>query len=113
MKYVEIKSAKHVGEYKIKFVFNDKTVKTVDFWGFMENHKSPCVIPYKNTTRFKKFEIKNGLTISWNNYDMCFGVEVLYAGSIPAPDTDKIKKIAVQYFGKKKAEKMFAEADMA
>ena len=113
MKYIEIKSAKYVRDYKIEFVFNDKTTKTVDFWEFMKNHKSPCVIPYKNLTRFKKFEIKNGLTISWNNYDMCFGVETIYKGNIPPPDIEKIKKITIDFFGKKKAEKMFKEVEMA
>lgn len=113
MKHIEIKSAKYISDYKIKFVFTDGSSKTVDFWPFIKDHKSPHVIPYKNLTRFKKFEIKNGVTISWNDYDMCFGTESLYRGFIPPPDINKIKKMTIAYFGKKKAEKMFAEAQMA
>lgn len=35
MKTIEIKSAKYINDYKIKFVFSDNTMKTIDFGPFI------------------------------------------------------------------------------
>lgn len=105
MKFIEIKSAKYLNDYKIEFVFNDKSIKTIDFASFILNHKSPHVTPYKDKNLFSDFEIINGVTISWNDYDMCFGVDDLYKGDISIPDhAEFIKKS----FSKKQSKKLLA-----
>ena len=93
MKFIKIKSAKYISDYKIKFIFNDKSVRTIDFDPFILNHKSPHVTPYKDKKLFADFEIINGVAISWNDFDMSFGVNDLFKGDISIPDhTEFIKK---------------------
>lgn len=112
MKPITITSAKHLFDYRIEFAFSDGKTTIVDFEKFIVSHKSPYIAPFRSIARFKKFRIKHGMHIVWgSNYDMYFEFKDLYkGGSIPPPDEKKLKRMTIKYFGKKKAEKMFAEA---
>lgn len=113
---IRITSAKYFEDYKIKFKFSNGKKTVVDFGYFVLTSKSACVKPFRDLNKFKKFEIKHDRDISWkewDDYDMCFEFKDLYKGGVISPVGDaELKRTTIQYFGKKKAEKMFDEAGM-
>lgn len=116
MKAIKITSAKYLFDYRIRFEFSNGKTTTVDFEAFLSApRQNPMNSKYLDISKFKKFKILNHNHISWGrDMEMCFPFETLYkGGSIPPPDRNKIKKMTIAYFGKKKAEKMFAEAEIA
>lgn len=116
MSTIKITSAKYLEDYKISFKFSNGKTTTVDFGYFVLTSKSAYIKPFRDLSKFKKFEIKNGMDISWkewNDYDMCFEFKDLYKGGVIQPiGNSELKRTTIAYFGKKKAEKMFAEAEM-
>lgn len=115
MKSIKITSAKYLFDYKIEFKFSNGKNTIVDFETFLSApRQNPMNAKYLNIAKFKKFKIMHGVYISWNKREMCFPFETIYkGGSIPAPNRNKIKKMTISYFGKKKAKEMFAEAELA
>ncbi|MEO8150530.1 MAG: DUF2442 domain-containing protein [Bacteroidia bacterium] len=70
---VVITQAAYLHDYVINFSFNDGSTKIIDFHPFLTSpHQNPGIKKYLDVTRFKKFVIKRGQDISWNNYEMCF-----------------------------------------
>lgn len=112
MSTVKIISAKYFEDYKISFKFSNGKNTIVDFGYFILTDKSPYTKPFRNLDKFKKFKINYGRDISWkewDDYDMCFEFQDLYKGGIIAPVGEaELKRTTIAYFGKKKAEKMFA-----
>ena len=78
---IEIISARYIGDYAIRIVFNDETNRLVDFRPFLESSLHPSIRKYLNETMFKDFKIVNG-NLNWNDYDMIFPVEDLYKGEL-------------------------------
>lgn len=114
MSAIKITSAKYLEDYKISFEFSNGKKTVVDFGYFILTSKSAYVKPFRDLKKFKKFEINNGHDISWkewDEYDMCFEFKNLYKGGVISPvGPAELKRTTIAYFGKKKAEKMFAEA---
>lgn len=116
MKPIKIKSAQYLFDYRIKFQFSNNKTTIVDFEDFISDpNTNPMNSAYLNIGKFKKFKILFDRDISWGNHrEMCFQFKTLYkGGKVPPIDRNKLKKTVIKYFGKKKAEKMFAEAEMA
>jgi hypothetical protein len=114
MKKITIKSAEYLEGYKIKFCFSNKKKTIVDFRPFITaKNQNPMVAKYQDIGRFREFEIIDDMDISWNNFEMCFQFKTIYKGGQVLPiDRNKLKKSVIKYFGKKEAEKMFAEVEM-
>jgi len=53
----------------------------VDFKPFLELSLHPSIKKYLEGKRFKEFKIVDG-NLNWNDYDLIFPVEDLYAGHI-------------------------------
>ncbi len=90
---IKIISAKYLGEHKIKFLFNDKKTKTVNFQPFLASSHNPHINKYLNKLLFKQFTLKNG-DIHWNDFDLCFPIYDLYQGSLIKENHPIIKKSA-------------------
>lgn len=78
---IEIKSANYIGDFAIRIFFSDGFNRLVDFKPFLELSLHPSIKKYLEEKRFKEFEIVDG-NLNWNDYDLIFPVEDLYAGHI-------------------------------
>ena len=80
-KYISIKKAKYLQDYKISFKFQDDKEVTVDFEDFILKSHHPDIKKYQDIDIFKKFNIEYG-EIEWNDYDLVFPIYDLYRGKI-------------------------------
>ena len=78
---IEIKSAKYIGDFAVRLVFNDGIKRLIDFKPFLETSLHPSIRKYLNEDNFKQFEIVDG-NLNWNNYDLIFPLNDLHQGKI-------------------------------
>ena len=78
---IEINRADYLGDYKIRFVFSDGEIRTIDFADFLASAKNPMTKKYLDKNEFKSFKIEFG-DIAWNDYEMCFPIWDLYEGKV-------------------------------
>ena len=79
MKRVEIKNAKHIDGYIIKFIFNDGREQLVNFENYLKTRNHPQHKKFYNIDNFKDFRIDNSDAIVWGkSWDLCFYVNSLY-----------------------------------
>lgn len=78
---IEIENVTHVGDYKLKLVFNDKTKRIVDFYPFLSSSLNPLIRKYLNIKEFLNFSVNEG-DLEWNDYDLCFPIADLYENRI-------------------------------
>ncbi len=81
IKSIEVASANYIGDYVIRFSFNDGNEKLVDFKPFLTKSLHPSISKYLDESLFKQFEIVNG-NLNWNDYDLIFPIHDLYEGVI-------------------------------
>jgi len=79
--FISVEKANHIGGFKLKLEFNDKTSQIVDFYPFLSHSLNPLIRKYLLPEEFSKFEIDNG-DLEWNDYDLCFPIADLYENSI-------------------------------
>jgi hypothetical protein len=74
MDLIWVESAEHLGDFKLRVVFNNGVVKTVN----LENQlDKPVFLPLKDVAFFKNFKL-NPFTIEWEN-GADFAPEFLYS----------------------------------
>ena len=78
---ISILKTEYLGEYKIKIIFSDNTIQTIDFKEFLTSSRNPMTRKYLDTKLFQKFTIEYG-DISWNDYELCFPIWDLHEGTI-------------------------------
>ena len=78
---LEIKSAKYIGDYAIRLIFNDGSNRLIDFKPFLESSMHPSIRKYLDEIKFKQFDIVDG-NLNWNDYDLIFPINELYEGKI-------------------------------
>lgn len=78
---LEIKSAKYIGDFAIRILFNDGMNRLVDFKPFLESSLHPSIRKYLDEKLFTKFELIDG-NLNWNDYDLIFPVDDLYEGRL-------------------------------
>ena len=79
--FIQVKSAKFIGDFAIRVFFSDGHIKLVDFKPFLENSLYPSIRKYLIDSNFQNYHIIDG-NLNWNDYDMIFPVEDLYEGKI-------------------------------
>ena len=80
-KFIEITEARYVSEYKIRLVFNDGTVRIMDFGLFLAKAHNSEITEYRDLRKFKSFRIEHGELI-WGDYQMLFPVADLHRGEL-------------------------------
>ena len=78
---IEILSAEHLQDYKIRLNFNDGKSRVVDFEHFLGNALNPMTRKYLKRTNFRNFRIEFG-DLVWGDYEMSFPIWDLYEGNI-------------------------------
>ena len=78
---ISILKTEYLGEYKIKIIFSDNMIKTIDFKEFLSTARNPMTRKYLDTKLFQEFTFENG-AISWNDYELCFPIWDLHEGKI-------------------------------
>lgn len=74
MDLIWVTSAEHLSDFKIRLIFNDGKIKTVN----LEKHlNKPVFQPLKDLSYFRKFTL-NPFTIEWEN-GADFAPEFLYS----------------------------------
>lgn len=80
-KSIIIISAKYLGDFAVRILFNDGTDKLIDFKPFLFKSNHPSIKKYLDENEFSRFEIIDG-NLNWNDYDLIFPVWDLYKGEI-------------------------------
>jgi hypothetical protein len=79
--FIEVESARYIGDYAIRVYFRDGFNRLVDFKPFLEASFHPSIRKYLDEARFKEYQIVDG-NLNWNDYDLIFPVYDLYEGKL-------------------------------
>ncbi len=77
-----IQQAVYVANLSVELIFNDGTIREVDFETFLNSHPHPQYNKYLNPANFKKFHLDHGNIVWGKNWDLIFPIEQLYTGII-------------------------------
>ncbi len=88
-KEMTIETARHLEGCRLEITFSDGLVQTIDFKPFLQQ-AHPELQKYLDEKEFAQFSIKHG-NLLWNNYEMCFPIESLYAGKLLAFESELLK----------------------
>jgi hypothetical protein len=78
---INIVSAEHLGDYRIRLGFDDGTEQTVDFQPFLSHARHPDIRAWLDPARFTAFRLEYGELV-WGDYELCFPVIDLYRNQI-------------------------------
>jgi len=79
-----IKKASYLGDYAIRFAFTDGHVSDIDFHPFLSAAgQNPMNSQYLDVTRFRAFKLHRKVDVYWDDWEVCFRFETLYAGRLP------------------------------
>ena len=81
VKYIFIKEATYINDYKINIKFNDGKEQLLDFKEFISTSMHPDIKKYQDKSLFKHFTLQDG-DIEWNDYELAFPIYDLYQGRI-------------------------------
>ena len=81
---VRIETAEYISDYTIGFTFTDGHVLTIDFRPFLNAAgQNPMNSQYLDVVRFRAFKLHRNVDVYWDDWEMCFRFETLYAGRLP------------------------------
>ena len=81
---IRIKKATYVADYTIRFTFTDGQVREIDFHPFLSAAgQNPMNSQYLDVLRFRQFKLHRNVDVYWDDWEMCFRFETLYAGKLP------------------------------
>ena len=81
---IRIKKAEHLGDFRIRFSFTDGHVSEIDFHPFLSAPgQNPMNSQYLDVLRFRAFKLHRNVDVYWDDWEMCFRFETLYAGKLP------------------------------
>ena len=78
---IAIVNAEYTEAYKIRFSFDDGTVKEVDFGPFLNKQHNPMTRQFLDLNKFRDFKLEYG-DIMWGDFEMCFPIWDLYEGRV-------------------------------
>jgi len=81
---VRIKKAVYLHDSTIRFTFTDGHVSEIDFRPFLSAAgQNPMNNQYLDVLRFRAFKLHRNVDVYWDDWEMCFRFETLYAGKLP------------------------------
>lgn len=94
---MEIVRATYLKDYQYEFEFIDGKVVTIDFRRFLfESDDHPCITPFQDIEKFKKYTLDEDGHVSWGDNEMDFNPIGIYEGKDPEPHivTEEMKQQA-------------------
>ena len=88
-KEMNVQSARHLGGCRLEITFSDGHVQNVDFAPFLQQ-AHPELQKYLSEDEFGRFTVEHG-NLSWNDYEMYFPIEDLYAGNLICGESELMK----------------------
>lgn len=70
---INIATAEHAGDYRIRLGFDDGTAQMLDFKPYLQRSQHPDIRAYPDPLRFVGFHIAHGELV-WGDYELCFPV---------------------------------------
>jgi hypothetical protein len=86
---IQIVSAQHAGDYRIRMEFGDGKAHEVDFRPFLVGSQHPNIRAFLNPKRFAGYRVEFGELI-WGDYQLCFPVADLYDNQILPRHADQV-----------------------
>ncbi len=91
---VRIKKATYVADYTIRFIFTDGHVSEIDFYPFLSAAgQNPMNSQYLDVLRFRQFKLHRNVDVYWDDWEMCFRFETLYAGKLPRMPKPRVRAL--------------------
>ncbi|CAK0753806.1 conserved hypothetical protein [Gammaproteobacteria bacterium] len=78
---INIISAEHIKDYRIRLGFDDSTEQIVDFQPFLSHARHPDIRAWLDPARFMTFRLEYGELV-WGDYALCFPIADLYRNQI-------------------------------
>jgi hypothetical protein len=88
-KEMNIQKAQHRGGCRLDLSFLDGQVQTIDFEPFLRQ-AHPELRKYVDEKEFARFSVEHG-NLVWNDYEMCFPIEALYAGRLMDSESELLR----------------------
>jgi hypothetical protein len=89
-----IKKATYVADYTIRFTFTDGHVSEIDFYPFLSAAgQNPMNSQYLDVLRFRQFKLHRNVDVYWDDWEMCFRFETLYAGKLPKMPKPRVRAV--------------------
>ncbi len=81
---INIISVEKTAQYQLRLVFDDGTVREVDFKDFLKQSHHPDIRAYLEESKFDAYHLEFGELV-WGDYDLCFPIIDLYHNRILHP----------------------------
>lgn len=78
---VDTEEVHYVEAYQLLLQFSNGVQRLVDFGPFLMTSTNPLIRKYLDLANFKQVALADG-NLQWNDYDLCFPIADLYAGSL-------------------------------
>lgn len=84
MDSINITSVEKIAQYQLRLVFDDGTVREVDFKDFLTQSHHPDIRAYLEESKFDAYHLEFGELV-WGDFDLCFPIIDLYHNRILHP----------------------------
>jgi hypothetical protein len=84
MNSINITSVEKIAQYQLRLVFDDGTVREVDFKDFLAQSHHPDIRAYLEESKFDAYHLEFGELV-WGDFDLCFPIIDLYHNRILHP----------------------------
>jgi hypothetical protein len=84
MNSINITSVEKIAQYQLRLVFDDGTVREVDFKDFLAQSHHPDIRAYLEESKFDAYHLEFG-ELFWGDFDLCFPIIDLYHNRILHP----------------------------
>ena len=84
MNSINITSVEKIAQYQLRLVFDDGTVREVNFKDFLAQSHHPDIRAYLEESKFDAYHLEFGELV-WGDFDLCFPIMDLYHNRILHP----------------------------
>ncbi len=84
MNSINITSVEKIAQYQLRLVFDDGTVREVNFKDFLAQSHHPDIRAYLEESKFDAYHLEFGELV-WGDFDLCFPIIDLYHNRILHP----------------------------
>lgn len=84
MNSINITSVEKIAQYQLRLVFDDGTVREVNFKDFLAQSHHPDIRAYLEESKFDAYHLEFGELV-WRDFDLCFPIIDLYHNRILHP----------------------------